>query len=347
MINEECVDQWTQGKPGGMFLTDNFLLCGAYPGAAVAERLRELPHLRFLKIYKRHDQTHGLSWSTLRSILSVPQLREFELCYLYFCPVLRPEEELNIETLAPLTHFKYQMHFTREVLSFPPETPALAAVLKKLSATLETLILSSEPAPMSALAQWHWPCLRTLVLRGSPWADLSEPLVAVCSKMPNLRSLTLKLNPTHHAMTQALWPHGFPSSFPWPHLEQLTVSYPDPTDVIYDHLPPSLHSLSLRCWNHIFVQQRFVGLRQTYTLRYDSVLGASAILSIMRRSTMPHLAHLEIEYRADDDDDALLQYIATTFPRLTSLKISRYRPNASDKVVPTVGCLRTRTIPCA
>ena len=76
-----------------MLFTDDFLLCGAYPGAAVAERLRELPNLRFLKIHKRHDQSHGLPWSTLHPILSLPQLRAFELCYLYFCPILRPEEE--------------------------------------------------------------------------------------------------------------------------------------------------------------------------------------------------------------------------------------------------------------
>ena len=103
VINEECIDQWS---PEATLLTDNFLLCGAYPGAAVAERLRELPQLYFLKIYKQHDQTHGLSWSTLHAVLSVPQLREFELSSLHFCPILRPDNELNVDMLAPLTHFR-------------------------------------------------------------------------------------------------------------------------------------------------------------------------------------------------------------------------------------------------
>lgn len=147
-------------------------------------------------------------------------------------------------------------------------------MLEKLSATLESSCSS-------------WPRLRHLVLRGSAWSELPEPFVAICARMLNLRLLGLKVNPTHHgAMPQALWPQGFPSSFPWPELERLTISYPDPTDIIYDHLPPSLRSLSLRCWTHIFIQRHFVGRRagEMYTDRFDSILDASAILSIIRRS---------------------------------------------------------------
>jgi len=51
------------------------------------------------------------------------------------------------------------------------------------------------------------------------------------------------------------------------------------------------------------------------------------MLSILCPCKSPHLDKLEIEYHADDEDDVLLQYIATTFPHLTSLRIHRYQVN--------------------
>lgn len=58
ILNEVCIDHLTRGRPGvKMFFTDSFLLCGVYPGAAVARRLRELPCLRFIKILITSNHT--------------------------------------------------------------------------------------------------------------------------------------------------------------------------------------------------------------------------------------------------------------------------------------------------
>ena len=316
--------------------TDNFLLCGAYPEAAVAERLRELPRLRTLKISMGRNLMHGLSWSTLRSVLSVPQLREFELRHLYFCPALRSGEELDVETLAPLTHFRYQLPFLREPTSSSSGIIALTAVLNKLSHTLETLVLSSDTVPLSVLAQLHWPCLRTLEFYGMQWPELPSPLIDVFSSMPHLRRLTLKLNPIPSVTCQTLWPRNFTYHFPWADLEELTISCPDPTDLIYDHLPSTLRVLSLRCWKHVFVQRYLASRGWLYAPHPDSLLGAGAILAVLRRCDLPNLVRLEVEYRGDGDEERLLHYIAVAFPHLASLKIARYGLVGGGQVVPTV-----------
>ena len=337
----QCWDQQCGGLPRDeYYFTDNFLLCGAYPGAALAERLRELPRCRSLKMQKKNDLKHGLPWDTLRSVLSFPQLRDFHLKFQCFCPALRPGEELSVASLAPLETFSYKMEYPREIWSFPSEVAALEAVLGKLCDTLEKLVLPSEPAPMPTLAALHWPRLRELILRGSPstWDTLPAPLVSLLSAMRGLRALSLKINPLSNTLPPAVWPRGSSCSFPWPELERLSISYPDPSDEIYDHLPPTLRALSLRCWPHVSFQRRFAYLGETAPPRFELAPTASDLLSILRRCEALSLDHLEIEYRVDDEDEALLQYVVTTFPRLTSLSLFRYRrsPYLSEECGPCI-----------
>ncbi|KAH9930637.1 uncharacterized protein B0H18DRAFT_130364 [Fomitopsis serialis] len=158
-LRDECIDQQCADLDDDMdtnlplYYTDDPRLCGAFPGAFLAERLREAPHLTSLTMHKQYITTHGLPWDTLRVALSVPHLREFKFRNFYFCPVLRAGEELDVDSLAPLTSFHYRMHHPRRPWSFPPDMAALAYVLGKLCETLETLVLSSEPAPLSTLAE--------------------------------------------------------------------------------------------------------------------------------------------------------------------------------------------------
>ncbi|EPS95188.1 hypothetical protein FOMPIDRAFT_1062863 [Fomitopsis schrenkii] len=327
---DECWDQQCGGRPRPKYLyTDDFLLCGAYPGAALAERLQELPRCRSVKMHKNNDLKHGLSWDTLLSVLSVPHLRKFELRFQCFCPALRPGEELSVDSLAPLTAFRYKMEYPRDIWFFPSEVAALEAVLGKLCDTLEELVLPSEPAPMSTLATLSWPRLREFVVRGSPstWGALPAPLVLLFSAMRGLRAISFKINPLDNALPPAVWPRGFVHSFPWPELERLMVSYPDPSDELWDHLPPTLRALSLRCWPHVSSQRRFAFLGRMHPPRFGLVPTSSDLLSILRHCEALSLDHLEIEYRVDDEDEALLRYVVTTFPHLTSLAVLRYRRN--------------------
>lgn len=214
------------------------------------------------------------------------------------------------------------MHHPREPWSFPLEVSALATILEKLCGTLETLALMTESAPLSVMAKLNWPCLRKMVFYGAP---LAGPFIQACFGMHSLRSLSLKINPGEHGMPPVVWSTSSTPTFPWPDLESLTVSYPDPRDEIYDYLPSTLRSLSLRCWHHQHRQLYLFRRDMAYRPLRQCLLTSSAMLSILRRCSMLTLEHLEVEYAADKEDDALLQYLVTAFPSLQSLKIHRYR----------------------
>ncbi|EPS95184.1 hypothetical protein FOMPIDRAFT_1152416, partial [Fomitopsis schrenkii] len=285
-------------------------------------------------MYKNNDLKHGLPWDTLLSVLSIPHLRKFELRFQCFCPALRPGEELSVDSLAPLTAFRYKMEYPRDIWFFPSEVAALEAVLGKLCDTLEELVLPSEPAPMSTLATLRWPRLREFVVRGSPstWETLPAPLVSLFSTMRGLRAISFKINPLDDALPPAVWPRGFVHSFPWPELERLMVSYPDPSDELWDHLPLTLRALSLRCWPHVSFHRAFAYNGEMGSPRLELVPTSSDLLSILRRCEALSLEHLEIEYRVDNEDETLLRYVVTTFPHLTSLALFRYRraPHLSE-----------------
>ncbi|KAH9930631.1 uncharacterized protein B0H18DRAFT_930243 [Fomitopsis serialis] len=319
-LRDACPDQRMEDELQNppLYFTNKRKLCGTLPGAPLANRLRELPRLRYL--------THGLPWDTLRAILPVPHLREFNIKNMYLCPELRSGERLSVESLSPITSFRYQMWHPREPFATPSETAALSTVLGVLCETLETLDLASEPAPLSALSQLRWPRLRKLVYRGTPWHTLAAPLISLHPGMQDLQTFSLKLDVTPGTIPQVLWPAGYEGSFPWPELECLVVSFPDPRDEVYDHLPSSLRALSLRCWPHLHVQKQPSDIDPAHDRPdHRALLSSSAILSILRRCSSLDLDHLEIEYRADDKDDALLRHIVQAFPHLTSLKIHRYR----------------------
>ncbi|EPT04071.1 hypothetical protein FOMPIDRAFT_1115157 [Fomitopsis schrenkii] len=243
------------------------------------------------------------------------------------CPALRTGEELRVEKLGSIRSFHYQMYHPRMPRSYPSEIVALTTVLEKVCDTLETLALMSESAPLSVMEGLHWPRLRKMVFYGSP---LVGPFIRACFGMQRLRYLSVKISPAWSTMPQPIWPAGFDGAFPWPELERLTVSYPDPQDEIYDHLPSTLRSLSLRCWPHQHYQTYLaedvgmIGYPDT-----DHLLSPSVLLLLLHRCSMLTLDHLEIEYAADEQDDALLQYVAATFPHLVGLIIHCYRTNLS------------------
>lgn len=155
------------------------------------------------------------------------------------------------------------------------------------------------------------------------WKPTSVPPITLCPVTPALRRLSIHIS---DGAPQMLCPSGGGHKFSWPYLDQLSISSPDPRDEIYHCLPSTLRELSLRYWPHFCAQQHLRDIRYiTYEPQYDSILGSAAMLSILRRCNLPELDHLELEYRADDDDDALWKFMSSSFPRLTRLTIHRFR----------------------
>ena len=334
IVIDDCPDtRYSHNAHDPLTYTDNALLCGIFPGPPFASRLQEMPNLRSLTMTKHDYAPHGLPWETVRAILSLQHLRELEVVSLRFCPVLRPEDDLTLGAVTPLTSFRYRMDHPRQPTSYPSETAVLTTMLAKLCDSLETLVLMSEPASLPDLAQLQWPRLRKLVFYGTPF-PIALPIASLCAGMPSLRSLSMKLSATSDAVPQPLWPQGFmgPSL---PDLDSLMISYPDPQDEVFDHLPSSLRSLSLRCWPHVDLQQA----NPRYNPNLDAVPNFSAVLSILRRCNALALDHLELEYFTDAEGDAaLLEYIARAFPSLSSVKLYRHRTRY-DTSVPVVSAL--------
>ena len=331
-----CPDQLLQAGEAPEYATDP-LCCGIFPSAALAARLRQLPHLRSVQIHRSELVTHGITWDTLLAILLVPHLQEVKLTGMYICPFSESTsgDDLRIDAhaLAPITTFHYQILDSPKAVSFEAEVAALAAVLTGLHEGLESLTLTSESAPLSTLARLHWPCLRKLTFYGTPWEAPTPDIAALSMRMPRLRELSFRL----YTSSRASVPRIYDDVYLPPHLVRLALSSPNPRDKIFDRLPVTLRALSLRYWPHVHIQQYLCDIGFVFDQpRYDCLLRSSDVLFIIRRCNNLGLDHLEIEYRADEEDEALLRYMVQTFPNITSLKIHRHRSELEDHDVSVV-----------
>ncbi|KAH9916302.1 uncharacterized protein BXZ73DRAFT_21652, partial [Epithele typhae] len=286
---------------------------------------------------------HSIPWRTIRRVLSVPTLREFVLQRFIFAPDFKPQD---IEGFAPVSLRSFEARFNYPIPCRPEslqsETRAFSTVLSKLHDTLETLHLPGPSAPADLLTTSHWPRLRELVLYSEPW-DASQPWHAVTlfSNMPHLRTLALKFLPprgkgllnladsrngvVHHSRETErtpLWPPGYTGPFPWPELDRLVVSCPNVDDEVYEHLPQTLRSLSLRYWKHLFWLAHERTRAETPDHRAYHTAGST--LTILRRCAIPALEQLTVEYVEDDREEELLRLLGTAFPRLRELTVLQY-----------------------
>ncbi|TFK78857.1 hypothetical protein K466DRAFT_668312 [Polyporus arcularius HHB13444] len=217
----------------------------------------------------------------------------------------------------------------------------LDRLLRFAHLSLETLSLPTEPSSMETIALLDWPRLRELKLRGLRWTSPDLPIIRSFAGMPNLRVLSLELMEQDGATGTALRPRGFSATYPWPYLDSLLVSHPDPDDEVYAHLPQTMQILMLRSWPHECIRRwQEVNYEPDQLRSYRSPTSPSALLHILRACYMPHLRNLGVEYRSDRSEVSFLSHVASNFPRLTSLELHRYRPDG-DVDIPVLDIARS------
>ncbi|KAM5544804.1 hypothetical protein V8D89_001702 [Ganoderma adspersum] len=305
--------------------TNDRLLCGTMRDTSLKDALRAMPLLHSVSIKLCAREIHGLEWNSIAAVLSTPQLRSFTIGSLLFSPREAPPETWA-DALAPLTTFQYDQpayHFS--LLTYPTQQETLAFVLSRMRRSLESLLLPSEVTPVAVLSQNQWPQLRELILSGEFHESVGyvTPFVSLFSGMPRLRtlflSLALPMDVPVDRKQLMLWPESYESRLPWPDLEALAVSFPDPGDRIYGELPSGLRRLSLRCTPHHCLHH---WLPNKYRY-HSSILRASEMLDLLTKISTPLLDSLQLEYCVDHGDYDLLRCVSDRFPNIGCLEIHR------------------------
>ncbi|KAH9885234.1 hypothetical protein C8Q73DRAFT_305545 [Cubamyces lactineus] len=315
------------------------LLCGVYSSEYLNMALSSMPQLHTVTFCLENNFNHGLPWSVLQGICSLPKLQNVTITNLHLVPTLLPDETLTIECpISRLISFHHTLsdYRPRRDRQYPSEERALELLLSASRDTLERLTLSMDCAPLVWMCnQPPWPRLRELRLRGElrTIGDPPFPLIAMFSNMPGLRVLELKLAQPEGRAPQAFWPPSHRAiSWPWPELHELTLSCPQVHDNLYAALPSSLRSLTLRYTPHYCNYMAKFAFHITPAARWQwPLLSSSDILQILRQCRLPDLRHLSLEYREDDADDELLQYIVRTYPALRCLRLFRCRRDEAEE----------------
>ncbi|KAL7284057.1 hypothetical protein ACG7TL_001334 [Trametes sanguinea] len=326
------------------FIGDWEDLCDVVPYTAMATFVADMPNLHHV-ILKRAEWPSrveaSIQWPYLRAILSsASRLRGLEISIAVelnlngaatFASVL--DFPIPCLTSFTLTIPDYKYHHrhdtTRAELS--------SALLPRLFPMLNQLFLSLDVAPLQLIATLRWPCLREFTLQGDRRASLDPHLVsiALAAGMPELRSFLILRARRKTRRRLILWPADWTGGIPFPKLECLEVSYPNPKDDLYSHLPDTLRRLSLRCWPRHYMHQQRCDRNAMNRLRWQSpVLTASEMLSILQRCRSVPLEQLEIEYQVDENDEVLLRSLAELFPALRTLTVYRYRAEGSSDDIP-------------
>ncbi|KAI0329975.1 hypothetical protein GY45DRAFT_1278586 [Cubamyces sp. BRFM 1775] len=341
---DRCLDQsvthrFPDSPRSYLKFSKHALLCGVYSTEYLSIALGSMPQLHTVTFCLAADYDHGLPWSVLIGICSLPKLQNVTITNLHLVPTLLPDETLAIETpISRLISFHhtlsdYRHHRDRQ---YPSEERALELLLGASRDTLERLTLPMDCAPLVWVCnQLPWPRLRELRLRGElrTIGIPPFPLISMFSNMPGLRVLELKLAQPEGRDPQAFWPPSHRAiSWPWPELDELTLSCPQVHDRVYAALPSSLRSLTLRYTPHYrnYTAKRVYHITPAARWQWP-LLSSSDMLQILRQCRLPDLRHLSLEYHESDADDELLQYIASTYPALRCLRLFCCRRDEAEE----------------
>ncbi|KAI9067734.1 hypothetical protein FKP32DRAFT_1754963 [Trametes sanguinea] len=298
----------------------------------LSDVLKAMPSL--IHLIAMDEEERGVPWPILQVIFTVPQLRSLDL----FGRLSVTDDAPSKPTLnaSHIISFRYVPRDERkEPRSSASEKRIFGILLKKLAPNLEVLHLPCESVPFRKLDLWDWPRLQELYLRGDGrrLAKAGTPLITVLRRMPHLRRLSLKLGRcTRQRHLSAIWPPScMVEAFPWPELESLALSWVDPQEQLFEHLPATFRDLRLRVWpRHYYLYSRPISL---YSESGDNpppswafeTPSSSLLMQALQKCRAPTLSSLELEYEADSDDIPMLRYIAQSFPCLPSLHLFRYR----------------------
>ncbi|TBU27511.1 hypothetical protein BD311DRAFT_778868 [Dichomitus squalens] len=288
---------------------------------ALIDTLSQMPKLHTLRLSA--SQVNGIPWEAMQAILAIPQLRALHITGTLDRRLLHPLEIERRASLPPASPTSLECA-PRPYSDYPGSSLAqrrlLGALLQQPSIqhALATLAIPDECLPSDVFCSAQFPRLRDVSLRGrrGVWAllagELHNPHVTALAGIPNLIALELNFAAQETPGRQPIWPASSPcATLPWQRLRHLSVSYPDPEDEVYSHLPTTLRSLALRCWPRHYLHTLPHDAEAMNWMGWSSpVLSASEMLRILRRCPSDRTDALEIEYVADDDnDEELLQFI--------------------------------------
>ncbi|KAI9061776.1 hypothetical protein FKP32DRAFT_1575453 [Trametes sanguinea] len=310
-----------------------------YHPILLAEVFSQMPNLSHIKI----DTTYGsgVSWRALDEILTFPRLRAFEIddTFQRSCDgtIIYELHNKSASPSAPLACYRQVLDDYRyPPRDLPDDVVALERVAsqEQVQRSLESLVIPSEVAPLATLRNATWPRLKVVALRGT--ISTQQPLIHVFERMPLLEELCLEISrPAVAGRTLILCPPDWSGPFPWPRLKRLVVSYPDPDDPLFAHIPSigTLLHLDLRCWPRHYVHRSLDDRVYMASLDWRSpILNSSELLRLLSRCPTSSLLELAIEYSEGEDDLELLRHIPAFFPKLTRLTIYRYRRPGVDSV---------------
>lgn len=317
------------------------LVCDAFD--AIHAVLPALSRLTTLHLLGRYVDVHGISWNTMRTILSLSNLRDLHIYRLYICPKLLHGDNLDDSAIiTPLATFHYTLPHYRQPWSFASELIVLDFLVRKLHTSLKTLVLPVESAPIQTISSLQWPRLQEFTLQGERCFDPATPIVTLFPSMTSLRLLALKMSEPKNALPGVVWPNGLSVTFPWPNLETLRLSHPDPADEIFIHFPPSIRTLSLRSWPHecirIYHEKHPLLSFSSWTQGREDrwwncpLLTPHNLARVLQKCKLSLLHNLELEYRVDTHESELLCTLAVRLPHLTTLEVHRFRGEGSHNV---------------
>ncbi|KAI9067433.1 hypothetical protein FKP32DRAFT_1553687, partial [Trametes sanguinea] len=293
------------------------------------QALSDMP--RLAAIYVQGHVVGWVPWEYMVAMLSVSRLRTFHVDGLLH---IDNPSSLPAFIAAPLTRYQQVTGDFRPQRYNVANSLFLSIILDQpqVQDSLESLEVPSEFAAIDMFADSQWPRLRRISLRGENW-EHDRPLVHYFRHTSTLQELILMLAHRSRSQLLRLCPPGWTGPLPWPELETLTLTHPDPDDPLYSLLPDTLRHLALRCWPRHY-HFEFHETRRVVD-RYGwgaPILSSSALLNILRRCRTNQLKALEVEFMGDETDIAVFRLISRTFPNLSSLTILRYRPQQTAVV---------------
>ncbi|KAI0762116.1 hypothetical protein BD413DRAFT_606835 [Trametes elegans] len=262
-----------------------------------------------------------------RTVLAyASQLRKEDFAPSHVWPHVQYAPQLTF-VVSPLTTYLQDLHpyrlahrrYASDIRAF-----TYAISQPQVQKSLEVVRIPSEVMAFDEFGASELPRLKTLTLRG----ELDTPPAPLISFLGGLPALEeLQLNTARRANSRLTFcPPNWSGKSPWPRLRSLSVSYPEPDDPLYSHLPPSLRCLALRCWPRHYVHLIAHDCLTFYKLGWRSpLLTATEMCRVLSRCRSSLIEELDVEFLQDEADLDVFRLVASAFPNLQTLTIHRYR----------------------